>query len=198
MQWDRFFEDVEDQLASEWEAERASLDAEAERLRLARLTMRGRLTRLVGDASASVSIDVDAGATVSGPIVTVGADWVGVSATGGGVVVVPFGAIVAIGMPLGDLLRTARGESEQHVATLAGRITFGFLLRDLVRRRTSTTLGLRGGKGLVGTIDRAGEDHLDLALHDAGQPRSAQSVSGYRLVPLSAVCTITLAGHLPR
>ena len=34
VRWDRFFEDLEDQLDSEWEAERAALDTEAERLRL--------------------------------------------------------------------------------------------------------------------------------------------------------------------
>ena len=44
MRWDRFFEDLEDQLDSEWEAERAALDTEAEKTlyeRLKALTERG-------------------------------------------------------------------------------------------------------------------------------------------------------------
>ena len=43
MRWDRFFDDLEGQLASEWEAERAALDTEAERLRLSRVALRERL-----------------------------------------------------------------------------------------------------------------------------------------------------------
>ena len=39
MRWDRFFDDLEGQLASEWEAERAVLDSESERLRVARMTL---------------------------------------------------------------------------------------------------------------------------------------------------------------
>ena len=46
MRWDRFFEDLEDQLDSEWEAERAALDTEAERLRLSRVALRERLVAL--------------------------------------------------------------------------------------------------------------------------------------------------------
>jgi hypothetical protein len=48
VRWDRFFDDLEDQLASEWEAERAALDTEAERLRLSRVALTERLTLLVG------------------------------------------------------------------------------------------------------------------------------------------------------
>ena len=49
MRWDRFFEDLEDQLDSEWEAERAALDTESERLvqdALQRL-MKGRTTVVI-------------------------------------------------------------------------------------------------------------------------------------------------------
>ena len=53
MRWDRFFDDLEDQLASEWEAERAVLDTEAERLRLSRVTLRERLRGLPASAVSS-------------------------------------------------------------------------------------------------------------------------------------------------
>ncbi len=48
MRWERFFDDLEDQLASEWEAERAALDSEAERLRLAHVALRERIAALAG------------------------------------------------------------------------------------------------------------------------------------------------------
>jgi hypothetical protein len=43
---------------------------------------------------------------------------------------------------------------------------------------------------LAGTIDRAGADHLDLALHDAGSPRRARAVTGFRVVPFASVLSI--------
>ena len=67
MRWDRFFDDLEDQLASEWEAERAALDTEAERLRLSRVQLAERLTLLTSRdpaAPAVVSLDLADGATV--------------------------------------------------------------------------------------------------------------------------------------
>lgn len=51
MEWDRLFEDLEDQIASGWEAERAALDAEAERLRIARLDLRTRLGALADEGT---------------------------------------------------------------------------------------------------------------------------------------------------
>nr|MDQ2699570.1 hypothetical protein [Actinomycetota bacterium] len=60
MRWDRFFEDLEDQLSSEWEAERAALDTEAERLRLSRVTLRDRLVALAGDDDHTVDVGDDA------------------------------------------------------------------------------------------------------------------------------------------
>ena len=45
---------------------------------------------------------------------------------------------------------------------------------------------------LAGTIDRAGADHLDIALHEPGTPRRASEVSGHRVVPFGAVAWIRL------
>lgn len=54
MHWDRLFDDLESQLASEWEAERAALDAESERLRISRLDLHSRLRQLcAADATRS-------------------------------------------------------------------------------------------------------------------------------------------------
>ncbi|MFB7884157.1 hypothetical protein [Microbacterium sp. NPDC056057] len=193
MRWDRFFDDLEDQLASEWEAERAALDTEAERLRLSRVQLSERLTLLAARDGASptvASFDLADGATVRASVTGVGADWVALALADGpgGAVVVPFASIGAVGLPHADLLRTARPAPPR--SPLADRLTFGFVLRDLVRRRAGVAVHLVSGRVLTGTIDRAGADHLDLAVHDQGAPRRADAVSGYRLVPFAAVAWI--------
>jgi len=193
VRWDRFFDDLEDQLASEWEAERAALDTEAERLRLSRVQLSERLTLLAARDGASptvASFDLADGATVRASVTGVGADWVALALADGpgGAVVVPFASIGAVGLPHADLLRTARPAPPR--SPLADRLTFGFVLRDLVRRRAGVAVHLVSGRVLTGTIDRAGADHLDLAVHDQGAPRRADAVSGYRLVPFAAVAWI--------
>lgn len=193
MRWDRLFEDLEDQLASEWEAERAALDTEAERLRLSRVELRDRLRGLVvrDRASAAPSFELSDGTVVLAEPAGVGADWVALEPAGRvGALVVPFGAICAIGVAHPDLLRTARATPEP--SALADRMTLGFVLRDLVRRRASVTVQLARERALTGTIDRAGSDHLDIALHDAGSPRRADAVTGHRIVPFAAIAFVRL------
>jgi hypothetical protein len=191
VRWDRFFDDLEDQLASEWEAERAVLDTEAERLRLSRVTLRERLQGLTASAVSSFEF-VDA-TVLTGEVVAVGADWVGISlrpARGG--VLAPLSGIVAVGVAGEDLLRSARPEAALPARGLAERMSIGFVLRDLARRRVPVALHTVEGRALTGTIDRAGADHLDLALHDAGAPRRTADVQGYRIVRFASICWIGL------
>jgi len=190
VRWDRFFDDLEDQLASEWEAERAALDTEAERLRLSRVLLSERLTLLAGRdgaALATASFDLVDGTALRATVTGVGADWVALAPADrpAGAVVAPFTAILGVGMPHADLLRTARAAPPR--SPLTERLTFGFVLRDLVRRRAGVAVHLVNGRMLTGAIDRAGADHLDLALHDPGAPRRADAVTGYRMVPFAAV-----------
>ena len=205
VRWDRFFDDLEDQLASEWEAERAALDTEAERLRLSRVTLRERLNALAerDRASSAPSFELIDGTVLKAEVSAVGADWVGLEPAGGfsdsghsvvpGAVIAPIGAICAIGMPHPDLLRSARPAASRPTG-LSDRMTLGFVLRDLVRRRTAVAIHITGGRVLTGTIDRAGADHLDLALHEPGSPRRADAVTGYRVVPFTAIVWLRLEG----
>ncbi|KQZ82117.1 hypothetical protein ASD56_14620 [Microbacterium sp. Root166] len=194
MRWDRFFDDLEDQLASEWEAERAALDTEAERLRLSRVTLRERLAQLCADDTAAppVSVDFADGSSVRAAVTAVGADWVAVVPVEGrsGAVLAPFASVSSIGMPHPDLLRSARPAPSR--PGLSDRLTFGYVLRDLVRRRAGVAVHLVSGRALSGTIDRAGADHLDLALHEPGAPRRADAVTGHRIIPFAAVAWIAV------
>lgn len=195
MRWDRFFEDLEDQLDSEWEAERAALDSEAERLRLSRLTLRERFLSLPAASAPPLSIELADGSTVAGVVSAIGADWAALTPDGGqaGAMVFPLDAVVAIGMPEAELLRSARSEgAAASPRGLRERMTLGFVLRDLARRRVAVTLHLRSGRTIAGTIDRALADHLDLAVHDPALPRRRGEVTGMRLVPLAAIAWMRL------
>ncbi|SIT89090.1 hypothetical protein [Microbacterium sp. RU33B] len=192
VRWDRFFEDLEDQVASEWEAERAALDTEAERLRLSKVGLRARLEAL---AATSVSIEFVDGTVVSAEVSGVGADWVALAPQGArsAAIVAPLAGVVSIAMPHADVLRSARPPVAAR-SPLADRLTFGYLLRDLVRRRTAVAIQLAHGRLLTGTVDRAGVDHLDIALHEPGSPRRTSEVTGHRLVPFAAVAWVRIDG----
>jgi hypothetical protein len=192
VRWENFFDDLEGQLAAEWEAERAALDTEAERLRLSRVALRERLTMLVARErdTAPPSFEVADGTVLSAEVTGVGADWVALDGGRSGALVVPFASITAIGMPHADVLRSARPDAAR--SALAERMSLGFVVRDLVRRRVAVAVHLTHGRSLAGTIDRAGADHLDIALHEPGTPRRASEVTGHRLVPFAAVAWIRL------
>jgi hypothetical protein len=195
VRWDRFFEDLEDQLDSEWEAERAALDTEAERLRLSRVELRARLLALAADADA-VAVHLVDGSALPGRLVRVGADWCAIAEDSrrAGAVIVPLSAVVAVSTAHDALLRSAR-ENVPDTA-LQRRMGFGFVLRDLVRRRASVTLALAGGASLSGTIDRASADHLDLALHEPGTARRTDAVTGHRMVAFAAIAVVRVASPL--
>nr|MBS1899212.1 hypothetical protein [Actinomycetota bacterium] len=187
MEWDRLFEDLEDQIASGWEAERAALDAEAERLRIARLDLRTRLGALADEGTTVTAVLADA-TRVHGRLRAVGADWTAVQPQeGAGLALLPAHAVELWSLDHGALLSSIGAAP---LSPLRERMTFGFVVRDLARRRGGVTLRTRSGTLLTGTIDRAGADHLDLALHDAGAPRRARAVTGFRMVPFASVLMI--------
>ncbi|WP_315552530.1 hypothetical protein [Microbacterium aurum] len=205
MRWDRFFEDLEDQLDSEWEAERAALDTESERLRLSRVRLRERLVAIAAAGSARpVSCELADGSVLDGRVSRVGADWFGLTGAAHGdgerrlavrpLWIVPLAAVQALTLPVEDMLGSVRDAAAGD--TLGQRMGLGFVLRDVVRRRVGVTVRLTTGRVLHGTIDRAGADHLDLALHDAGQPRRSGAVTGFRVVPFEAIAAVALDAPL--
>jgi molybdopterin-binding protein len=201
MRWDRFFEDIEDQLASEWEAERAALDTEAERLRLSRLSLHDRLAALAahdGRDAVPVAIEIAGGTVLTAPVAGIGADWLLASPWGSraGAAIVPMSGVLGISLPHAELLRSARPD-QAAASGISRRATFGFAVRDVVRRRVGAAVHLRDGRALTGTIDRAGADHLDLALHDSGGVRRRSEVTGFRIVPFEAVAWIGVDGPRP-
>ena len=194
MQWDRVFEDLESQLAAEWEAERAVLDAESERLRIAKLTLRTRL-RMLEHRECTISLrllsdDIRRAVTLR----AVGADWIATQGPESSAsLIVPLSAITSIETDHGSLLGTL-DESSPPPDALRERMTLGFLLRDLARRRIPLRMALRDGEILHGTVDRAGADHLDVAIHDSGESRRSTSVRAFRMVPFDALIWVHPGG----
>ncbi|MEV7620365.1 hypothetical protein AB0N59_09495 [Microbacterium sp. NPDC089321] len=190
MEWEHLFDDLEGQLAAEWESERAALDAESERLRISKLTLHDRL-RTMSARGARVVLELAGGECWDASLRVIGADWVGVSAGGDPRLrVAPLAAIESVGVDHGSLLASLASDAPD--PGLRGRMTVGFVLRDLARRRVPVTVGRRSGDPQHGTIDRAGADHLDLALHDASEARRMHSVRGFRSIPFSALSWVRL------
>lgn len=197
MQWDRLFEDLEGQLASEWEAERASLDAESERLRISRLELRTRL-RTLCRLDAPVILELAGTQRLSVRLRALGSDWLAAeSAPGGGarsaVSVIPLAMIRGVSTDHGMLLASLDAHA-QTAPELRERMSLGFVLRDMARRRVPLRIALRDGGDVHGTVDRAGADHLDLAEHDAGELRRAGAVRGFRIIPFTAILWIRTSG----
>jgi hypothetical protein len=201
--WDRLFEDLEGQLASDWEAERAVLDAESERLRIARLELRARL-RALCSAGTDATIDLVSGRRLPVTLQALGADWLAVASrdTGGtrlatgaaaSALLLPLHAVAGITTDHGMVLASL-DDSASDVHPLRERMTLGFVLRDLARRRIPVHISMQVGDDAHSTIDRAAADHLDLALHDPGQARLAGAVHGFRIIPFSALVAVRTPG----
>ena len=195
MHWDRLFEDLEGQLTAEWEAERAVLDAESERLRIARLDLRARL-RTLCSAGADVTIGLVNGRRIPVSLQTLGADWVAVSTRGTGEersapagFFLPLAAVTGITTDHGMILASL-DEPPTADSPLRERMTLGFVLRDLARRRVPVHISTHVGDDVHGTIDRAASDHLDLAVHDPGEARLARAVYGFRIIPFTSLVAV--------
>lgn len=199
MNWDRLFDDLEGQLAAEWEAERAVRDAESERLRISRLSMSDRL-RALSAGEAPLVCDLADGRRVSGVVRTVGADWLAIEepraapSLPGCVHLLPLHSVHGVGSDHGAILHSL-DDVPSSTASLHGRATFGFVLRDLARRRVPVHLSTRVSGEIHGTIDRAGADHLDIAVHDAGAPRTTRAVRDFRVVPFAAVVGVRVVAN---
>lgn len=184
MRWNDLFADLEGQLEAELGAQADEERAEQERFRIGRLTMRDRILR--GPELLEVQLASHDRLTIRR--VHVGKDWVsGELIDGGGrntQVVVPLGAVAAISWTREGIASSCaepRGEED----ALAARLAIGFVLRDLCRRRVPVEL--RGQGTRMGTIDRVGRDHLDIARHELDQVRAERNVFAYESVALAAI-----------
>ncbi len=173
MRWHSLFEDLEAQLERE---EIAGLHAEvAERVRAERATV-GLADRLLVHLGSQLALTLPRG-TVSGVVTDVAPQWV-LLREDRTPVLVPAAAVVAAH----GLARAVAPEP----GTVLRRLGLGHALRALARDRAPVTVHA-GRERLTGTIDRVGADHLDLALHPAGEPRRPGAVTSVAAVAFAHV-----------
>ena len=198
MRWDNLFDDLESQLEQELTAEEVDLQAEEERLRLARLGIRDRLRAL---STAPQTDDrilrlllADTSRVTVAPA-TFGRDWLaGELLEESGrrpQCVVSLDAIDAVTLTRSQVAQSLDGSGEESAGALSARLGLQFVLRDLCRRRQAVDLWLREGR-IHGTIDRVGRDHIDVAVHEAGTPRRESAVGEYRIVRLGQIVLVRL------
>ncbi len=196
MRWDSLFDDLESQLERERTAEELDLEAEEERLRLGRLTMRDRLLALAAAPGARpVRIVLVGGVRILVLPHTIGRDWLSAGMPDGRQCVVPLASIASLSLSQAevatslDASRSGTGAAGMSHDTVSGRLGLPFVLRDLCRRRRQVELSTPDGP-LIGTIDRVGRDHLDLAVHEPGTPRRESAVREVLTVPIARIVLV--------
>jgi hypothetical protein len=195
MRWDLLFDDLESQLDQEQRDEERALALEEERLRLARLTLRDRLTALSradDGGPIAVRVELQGGTELELRPLAFGRDWMSASVVesgrGPGQCLVPLGAIAAV-LPSRSQVAPSLDAGGERSSRLSERIGLPFVLRDLCRRRTPVHLTTPDGR-VHGTIDRVARDHLDLALHEPGTARRDREVRGIRIVPIARIVLV--------
>jgi hypothetical protein len=193
MRWDNLFDDLESQLEQEISAEELDLDAEEERLRLGRLSIRDRLVALHDAAEHgseyTIAVVLAGGSRLTVHPLSFGRDWFSAEVIEESSrrvqCIVPIHAIQGVTLSVAQL-RSSLASSARPEPSLSSRLGLSFVLRDLCRRRHSVVLLLVHGE-LHGTIDRVGRDHLDVAVHERGSVRRDSAVTEFRIVPLDRI-----------
>ncbi len=190
MRWDSLFDDLESQLERERTAEELDLEAEEERLRLGRLAVRDRLLAL-GRAPGErpVRLVLSGGVRLVIHPHSIGRDWLSAALPDGRQCIVPLGAIASVSLSQAEVTASLAATVGAANDTVSGRLGLPFVLRDLCRRRRQVEVTTRDGV-LVGTIDRVGRDHFDLALHEAGSARRESAVREVLMVPIDRLVVV--------
>jgi hypothetical protein len=187
MRWDSLFDDLESQLERERTAEELDVEAEEERLRLGRLSMRDRLFALArAPGNRAVRIGLAGGIRIAVRPQSIGRDWLAAVLPDGRQCIVPLASIASVSLGRAEVSLSLAATTQD---TVSGRLGLPFVLRDLCRRRRQVELTTLDGI-LVGTIDRVGRDHLDLAVHDAGTARRESDVRDVVMVPIDRIVIV--------
>ena len=222
MRWDNLFDDLEGQLDAEIESAEHSVHEDEERHRQSKLTLHDRLRNLtlahpsvskngtdnVDSEQDVITLTLTSGICLAISIMRHGSDWFAVDIVSPlaleGHAIIPIAGVamvhprasqvtamlgVSVAGELGCLDLSTR--PPRAVPRLADTLGLGFVLRDLARRRG--TLEIHTVQGVfVGTLDRVGADHCDLAEHAPWAARREASVRSYRVLTLASIALIRI------
>lgn len=181
MRWDELFRDLEGQLEAVEGADLGGEVSDRTRREVAQLRLVDRLRPAIGHP---VCVHVHGGDPVAGRLCGVGAQWLLVDEAAGRQALVPLTAVLGV-TGLGALSAVPGAEGR-----VAARLGLGHALRGIARDRLPVSVRLADGSQVAGTVDRVGEDFLELAEHPPGEPRRRGAVSGMRTIPLAALAVL--------
>jgi hypothetical protein len=190
MRWDELFADLEGQLEAGIGAEERDREAEEERLRVGRLTIRDRIAAIAASTSPALVVQLVTGESIAIRARTFGRDWVAcdlADSRDGAQAVLPLAAIAALLPAPGQIAASTAPVAP--AGTLTDRLGVHFVLRDLCRRRRHVVVVTPRGS-FAGTFDRVGRDHADLAVHAEGEWRRSSAVRQLRVIALSDVVLV--------
>ena len=176
MRWKALFDDLEAQAD---DADRAELEGEVRDRTRREAALTSTVDRLRAAVGARLTVTVGPATPLRGTLLDAGRDWLLLEEQPGRDTLVPLAAVLAVG-----------GLSRRVAAPLdrvGTRLDLRWALRGLARDRAALQVQLRDGSVLVGTLDRVGADHVDLAEHPPGELRRARNIHGVRLLPLPAL-----------
>ena len=177
VRWDRLFEDLAAQAASDeardlhWEIadrtrrERALIDLHA---------------RLLANVGSPLTVRLPGG-PLHGILLDVGPDWVLLEVATQRPVLLALAAVRSFVGP---------GSRAVGPSAVARRFGLGAALRAVSRDRSTVELVDLDGCATTGTVDVVGNDHLDLAEHPVDAPRRQANVVAHHVVPFAAVAFI--------
>ncbi len=183
MRWDELFTDLEGQADALAAGDLAAEITDRTRREQALLGMTDRL-RAAQHTQVTAHLP---GSAVAGRLADSGPDWLLLEEPTGRDVLVPLASLLSLG-GLGGRSDAPGSEGE-----VARRLDLRWALRGLARRRTGVQVVLSDASTLDGTLDRVGADHLDVAVHPAGEARRAGAVRQVRTVPLTALAFVRSA-----
>jgi hypothetical protein len=177
MRWERLFDDLEAQLASDDAHDLESEIADRTRRERALIDLHARLLANVGMRTTWWV----GGEALVAQVVDVGPDWVLVEPTPARPVLLRLGAVRSVA----GLRRGAQTPS-----VVARRFTLALALGAISRDRASVEIRDVDGRQLVGTIDVVGADHLEIAEHASDEPRRSANVTSVALVPYASLAWV--------
>ncbi|KAA9395586.1 hypothetical protein FCK90_00730 [Kocuria coralli] len=183
MRWDDLFADMEAQLAA---ARYRDIELEAAELTRAETSEALLEDRFAAHIGHRVRAGLRGGLVLEGCIASAGTDWTVVEDAGSETLV----PIHAIDWVEGLGLRRQSPEQRR-------RLGLPHAIRALAQARAGATVHLASGPAVLleGTVDRAGRDHLDLALHPHDEFRRRRSVRSVRTVPYAAIACVVAQGQ---
>jgi hypothetical protein len=182
MRWAELFRDLEAQAEAAAAAEFSGEVADRTRLERGRIRV---VDRLRAGAGRLVAVVVLGGGTLRGEIVDCGPDWLLLAEEGGREALIALGAVLAV-----DGLDPRSAVEPGSEGVVGARCGLGVALRGLARDRAAVACVVSDGSVTTGTVERVGADHLELAVHAAGERRRRGAPLKLRLVPFAALAVV--------